>query len=97
MADKPKPVARVPSGMTRPDELYVQGDRLPVPDVEEKNTDSVWALWSDLVEDKPEAPAPESDKDGRDRDFLETVPLDINRHAETQLMDLPDLPKKPDK
>lgn len=96
MADKPKPVAKASSGLTRPGDLYVPGDRLPVPDVEEKNTDSVWALWSDLVEDKPEPAAPESARDGRDRDFLETVPLDLNAHAETQRMDLPDMPKNRD-
>lgn len=94
MADKPKPVAKDASGLTRPADLYLLGDRLPEPDMEEKNSDSVWALWEDLVEQKPKAPAPEEGK--VERDFLETVPLDLNAHAETQLMDLPDLPKDRD-
>lgn len=96
MADKPKPVDKPATGLTRPGELYVQGDKLPVPDVEEKNTDSVWALWSDLVEEKPQEPAPDKTRSGRDRDFLETVPLNLNADADTQLMDLPDLPDKRD-
>lgn len=96
MADKPKPIDKAATGLTRPGELYVEGDKLPVPDVEEKNSDSVWALWSDLVEEKPEKPAPDKAKSGRDRDFLETVPLDLNANAETQLMDLPDFPTKQD-
>ncbi len=95
MADKPKPVDRVNSGLTRPGELYVQGDKLPVPDVEERNTDSVWALWSDLVEEKSEAP--DKANNDRDRDFLETVPLDLNAQEKTQLMDLPDFSPKQDK
>jgi hypothetical protein len=97
MADKLKPVDRAASGLTRPGELYVQGDKLPVPDVEERNTDSVWALWSDLVEEKPEVSAPEKGKNDRDRDFLETIPLDLNAQGETQLMDLPDFSSKEDK
>ncbi len=97
MADKPKPVTKPASGLTRPGELYVPGDRLPVPDVEEKNTDSVWALWSDLVEEKPQKPAPEDDKASRERDFLETVPLDLDEMGETRPMDLPEPPKRHDK
>lgn len=97
MADKPKPVDKKTSGLNRPGELYVQGDKLPVPDVEEKNTDSVWALWSDLVEEKPETPAPDKANKDRDRDFLETVPLDLDAQGETQLMDLPDFSPKQDK
>ena len=33
---------------------YVPGDAIPVPDVIEKNSESVWALWSDAVRDPPE-------------------------------------------
>jgi hypothetical protein len=96
MADKPKPVAKDAPGLSRPMDLYVLGDRLPEPDMEEKNSDSVWALWEDLVEAKPKPAAPEEAESGRERDFLETVPLDLNAHAETQLMDLPDLSKDRD-
>ncbi len=95
MADKPKPVDRANSGLTRPGELYVQGDKLPVPDVEERNTDSVWALWSDLVEEKSDAP--DRANNDRDRAFLETVPLDLNAQGETRLKDLPNFSPKQDK
>lgn len=95
MADKPKSVSKVASGLTRPGDLYVQGDQLPEPEVEEKNTDSVWALWSDLVDENPKPkPADDELKTSRDRDFLETVPMDLNAMAETQLMGLPEMPKK---
>ena len=33
---------------------YVPGDAIPVPDVIEKDSESVWALWSDAVNDSPE-------------------------------------------
>mgnify|MGYP007083597025 CR=1 FL=1 len=81
MADKSRTSHKVQSGLTQPGELYVPGDALPVPEVEEKNSDSIWALWSDLVEDKPQ---PESKAQGEtgERDFLATVPLDI--HARTE-------------
>lgn len=35
-------------------EPYVPGDAIPVPDVIEKDSESVWALWSDAVEGAPE-------------------------------------------
>lgn len=95
MANKPKPVNKVSAGLTRTGDLYVQGDKLPVPDMEEKNTDSVWALWSDLVDENPRPELAEDDKKpSDDRDFLETVPLDLNAMAETQLMGLPEERKK---
>ena len=28
---------------------YINGEPVPLPEVLEKNTDSIWALWSDLV------------------------------------------------
>ncbi len=95
MAEIPKSVNNVPPGLTRPGDLYIQGDKLPVPEVEEKDSDSVWALWSDLVDENPKLePAVDQNDSSRDRDFLETVPMDLNAMAETQLMDLPELPKK---
>ncbi len=93
MATNPKAGPRQNSGLTRPGDLYVQGDHLPLPEVTEKNTDSVWALWSDLVDESAETEKPEVDKPGPQRDFLETVPLDLDAMAATQLMDLPDFPK----
>jgi len=95
MADKPKSVNKGTSGLTRPGDVYVQGDQLPVPEVEEKNTDSVWALWSDLVDENPKAePASDENTSSGERDFLETVPLDLHAMDETQLMGLPEVPKK---
>lgn len=95
MADKPKVVNKAGSGLPRPGDLYVQGDKLPVPEVEEKNTDSVWALWSDLVDENPKSePAPDESMAGSDRDFLETVPIDLDAMADTQLMGLPEKPEK---
>ena len=46
-----KPVAAPPFPPTAPMPLdpYVPGDALPVPEVIEKDSDSVWALWSDAV------------------------------------------------
>ena len=89
MADKPKPTGRNASGLTQPGELYFPGDVLPQPEVVEKNTDSVWALWSDTVEDESQADL-ESDPD-----FKETVPMDFDDTMPTQLTDLPDLPERP--
>jgi hypothetical protein len=93
MVDRKKPnqpgrsgaQARVESGLTRPGDLYLPGDELPVPDVVESNTDSVWALWSDVV-DNDKKPPPSNE-----RDFLETVPLYVDAMEPTQLMDLPEL------
>lgn len=31
-------------------DVYHPGDAIPVPDVIEKDSDSVWAMWSDAVE-----------------------------------------------
>jgi hypothetical protein len=31
------------------DETYIPGDPIPVAEASERNTDTVWALWSDLV------------------------------------------------
>lgn len=87
MANKAKPAERGPSGLTRPGELYVHGDALPQPEVVEKNSDSVWALWSDVVEGGSAATRPP------EKDFSETVPMDLDAMAPTQLMDLPDFPK----
>lgn len=95
MADKSKAVNKMASGLTRPGDLYVQGDELPVPEVEEKNTDSVWALWSDLVDENPRTePADDENAASSERDFLETVPMDLDALGDTQLMGLPELPKK---
>jgi len=60
------------------------GDMLPVPEVVEKDSDSVWALWSDMVENEKKG------QPSGDRDFLETVPLHIDSMEPTQLMGLPE-------
>lgn len=87
--NKPKSNARSNSGLTRPGELYLPGDALPQPEVVEKDTDSVWALWSGTIEEEAQAPA-ESD-----RDFKDTVPMDFDALAPTQLMELEELPDQP--
>ena len=93
MATNPKADTRQGSGLTKPGDLYVQGDALPLPDVTEKNTDSVWALWSDLVDENAEKQKTEAENGDQQKDFLETVPVDFDAVAATQLMDLPDLQK----
>ncbi len=82
---RPRPDRRAASGLTIPGELYLPGDALPLPEVVEKNTDSVWALWSDMVEGEAGSAS------AADKDFKETVPMDFDAAAQTQLMDLPDL------
>ncbi len=97
MANKEQSAERERSGLTRPGELYFPGDALPQPDVVEKNSDSVCALWSDVVEG--ESAGEDKDKsqgetnNPPDKDFVETVPIDLDAMALTQSMDLPELPK----
>jgi|GEM_PF-1120980 len=91
MANKAKPAERVLSGLTGLGELYVPGDALPQPDVVEKNSDSVWALWSDVVEG--EVVVEGESESPPDQDFSETAPMDFESMDPTQLMDLPELPK----
>ncbi len=86
IANKPKSSGRNVSGLTRPGDLYLPGDALPLPDVVEKDTDSVWALWSDTVEQESQTVAKP------DEDFKETLPLDFDEMVPTQSMDLPELP-----
>jgi len=46
---KPSPPPAAP--LQRPAaDVYLPGDAIPVPDVIEKDSDSVWALWSDAIE-----------------------------------------------
>lgn len=53
-----KPVAAPVPGFaaTVPAQLdpYLPGDAIPVPDVIEKDSESVWALWSDAVKNPPD-------------------------------------------
>lgn len=86
MATKPKtaPAPRKESGLTVPGELYGHGDDLPLPEVTEKNSESVWALWSDLVE--------KTETRDDHKDFKETVPMDFDS-METARMPLPENPK----
>jgi len=87
MATKPKSEPRKGTGLSGSGDLYVSGDELPLPEVTEKNTDSVWALWTDLVNDAPE----------QQKDFKETVPMDIESMDSTVPMPLPGPPKDSDK
>ena len=32
-------------------DTYIRGDAIPVPEVIEKNSESVWALWTDVVQE----------------------------------------------
>ncbi len=86
IANKPKFTGRNASGLTQPGDLYLPGDALPLPDVVEKDTDSVWALWSDTVEQESQTVVKP------DEDFKETLPLDFDEMVPTQSMDLPELP-----
>lgn len=84
-------------------DAYLPGDQMPLPEVEEKNTDSIWALWTDAVNEKDEAPQPPAELLP---DFLQTaaVPLpegekpeaaeeDLDTFPATQIMDLPEMLK----
>ena len=93
MANKEQPVERERSWLTRPGELYFPGDALPQPDVVEKNSDSVWALWTDVVEGENAGQGRGETDSPPEKDFTETVPIDLDAMAPTQLIDLPDLPK----
>lgn len=90
MAIKPQPPTRTtgpafpataPAPLEKP---YVLGDALPVPEVIEKNSDSVWQLWSDASED-PARPA-----------FRDTAPetgeTPTDADSATQIMGLDELP-----
>ena len=46
-----EPIERRPNPSS-PDPYTVQPD-LPLPEVIEKDSDSVWAMWTEAVEDKP--------------------------------------------
>jgi len=56
---KPVPISAPVFARTVPGQFdpYVPGDAIPVPDVIEKDSESVWALWSDAVKDPPEKEA----------------------------------------
>jgi hypothetical protein len=62
-----KPPARTPSSASpqeKAQERYIPGDPIPVPDAVEANTESSWALFSDV----PRRAEP---------DFLNTVPASL--------------------
>ena len=48
---RPVPVVRRP--MSSSTEPYAAPTDPPLPEVIEKDTDSVWAMWNEAVEDKP--------------------------------------------
>lgn len=64
MNNKPPAPASPSSAAERPAERYLPGDPIPVPDAVEANTESSWALFSDV----PRQPEP---------DFLDTVPASL--------------------
>lgn len=65
MNDKPPaPISPSKPQQSRPQERYLPGDPIPVPDAIESNTESNWALFSDVQRD----PNPE---------FLDTVPASL--------------------
>jgi len=51
------PASRTQSKAAPSVDTYVAGDAIPVPDVIEKDSDSVWALWSDAVQSSADADA----------------------------------------
>ena len=53
--------------------LYDRDGPIPVPDVEESDTESVWALFQDSLPPEDRAPAASSD----DAPFEETVPAPL--------------------
>jgi hypothetical protein len=61
-------------------ERYMPGDPIPVPHAEEANSESAWALFSD-VQHQPEP------------DFLDTVPASVLE--EQQALNAPPVPPKP--
>ena len=60
----PAPTSTPKSPQERTQERYLPGDPIPVPDAMESNTESNWALFSD-VQSEPEP------------DFLDTVPASL--------------------
>lgn len=60
----PAPASTPPPKPERSQERYMPGDPIPVPDAVEANTESSWALFSDV----PRQPDP---------DFLDTVPASM--------------------
>ena len=95
-----KPVAKAVFAATRPAGLepYLPGDALPVPDVIEKDSDSVWALWSDAVDDEPGKAKHGKEKVGKatpDKDMPDKQTSEKETQPATLLMRLPDLPTEP--
>jgi len=78
-------------------------DNMGLPEVEEKNTDSVWAMWTDAVNEKEEPEQPAELLPG----FLQTTRLEVRPDGSiqddqqeshdgfpaTQVMDLPEMLK----
>lgn len=57
----PPPPSKKPASRQRIDDPYLQGDAIPAPEAVEKNSDTSWALFNELVE-------------RHDRKFSQTVP-----------------------
>jgi len=85
-------------------DTYLPGDALPLPEVEEKNTDSVWAAWTDAVNEKEEPEQPEEllpnflQTTGFQRPVAGSEPAELDDGAggdqgfpATVIMDLPEM------
>lgn len=86
-------------------DTYLPGDAMPLPEVEEKNTDSIWAAWTDAVNEKDEPePAGEllpnflQSTDARERADAATQPAELDDASAgdagfpaTVIMDLPEM------
>lgn len=73
MSTVPKPPPAKPAS---DQERYMPGDPIPVPDAVEANTESTWALFSDV----PRPPEP---------DFLDTVPASMQEEQAVNALDTP--------
>lgn len=69
-------------------DAFLPGDALPLPEVEEKNTDSIWAAWTDAVNEKDEPEPPQELLPN----FLQTTALPQQAVAPTQPVGLEDEP-----
>lgn len=66
--DAKKVPAKSPSGKPTTEDLYAANDPIPVPEVIESDTDTVWGLWDDLSD---------TAKSTQDQAFAHTVPADL--------------------
>lgn len=82
-----KPVAGPVAAPPQPVSHYIPLDQLPQPEVIEKDSDSVWALWSEAVDQSSSRGAETQPAS------LETQPGTLDAQPSTLLMDLPEMPR----